>query len=62
MPKDAARIAGLVAQVVEVALGHNPKRTDGPEHAALGSVDFVDALPLAYRAPLLSAWQVRDPS
>ena len=61
MPNATARIAGLVAQVVEVALGHNPKRADGPEHAALGAVDLVDAVALSDRPTLASAREVEIP-
>ena len=62
MPNATARIAGLVAQVVEVALGYNPKCADGPEHAALGCVDLVDAVALSDRPTLASAREVEMPS
>jgi hypothetical protein len=58
MPKATARIAGLVAQVVEIALRYNPKRADGPEHPALDSVDLVDVVALSDRPTLASTWQV----
>jgi hypothetical protein len=58
MPKAPTRVAGIGAQIVQVALGHDPKRADRPEHATLSAVDLVDVLPLAYRSPLPSAWQV----
>ena len=61
MPKATAGIAGLVAQVVEIALGYDPKRADGPEHPALGSVDLVDAVALLDRPPLGSTREVEIP-
>jgi hypothetical protein len=51
-------VADIVAQFVEAALRHNPKRADRPEHATLSAVDLVDVLPLAYGSPLPSARQV----
>jgi hypothetical protein len=61
MPKVTAGIAGLVAQVVEIAFGYDPKRADGPEHAALGCVDLVDAVALSDRLPLASTREVEIP-
>jgi hypothetical protein len=61
MANATARIAGLLAQVVEIAFGYNPKRTDGPEHTALGSVDLVDAVALSDRLPLVSTREVEIP-
>jgi hypothetical protein len=58
MPKAAARTAGVVSQVVEIALGYNPKRADGAQHAALGSVDLVNAVAIADGATLAAAREV----
>jgi hypothetical protein len=41
-------VADIVAQFVEAALRHNPKRADRPEHATLSAIDLVGVLPLAY--------------
>src|SRR5215211_1905725 len=43
MPSAPTRTIRLVAQVVQIALGDDPERADGPKHAALGAVDLVDA-------------------
>ena len=61
VPNTTARIARLVAQVVEVALGDNPKCADCPEHPALGSVDLVDAVAFSDRPTLASTRQVEIP-
>ena len=52
---------GIVAQVVQIALGHNPKRANGRQHAALGAVDLVDTVALPNRPALASARQVEVP-
>jgi len=58
MSNAPTRITGIVAQVVEVALGHDPKGADGPKHAALGAVDLVDPAALPNRSALASSRQV----
>jgi hypothetical protein len=58
MPKASSRVAGIIAQVVKIALGHDAKGTNRPEHPALSAVDLADALALSYRASLTSAWQL----
>jgi hypothetical protein len=45
--KTAPRVLVAVTPVVEVALGHDPKRGDRCQHAALGAVDLVGALAVA---------------
>ena len=58
MPEATSRAAGVVAEVVQIALGHDPKRADGRQRAALVAVDLVDAVALANRPTLASARQV----
>jgi hypothetical protein len=43
---------------VEVTLRQDPKRTDGPEHAALDAVDRVDAVAIADAPTVTSAREV----
>jgi hypothetical protein len=61
MANTTPRIARLVAQVVEVALGNNPKRPDGPEHPGLGAVDLANAVTLSDRATFGPTRQVEIP-
>jgi hypothetical protein len=42
------RALGVVADVVKITLGDDPKRADRRQRAALGSVDFVDAFTVTY--------------
>lgn len=58
MPDAPAHAARVVAQIVQVALRHDPKRADRPQHAAFAAIDLVDAIALANRSALTSAWQV----
>src|SRR4029450_11264020 len=61
MTKATARIAGVVPQVVEVALRYDPKCADGREHSALGSADLVEAVALSDRPTLAPTRQVEIP-
>jgi hypothetical protein len=62
MPNATTRIAGLLTQVVEAALGYNPTRADGPEHAALGAVYLVTSIALANGPAVASAREIEIPS
>jgi hypothetical protein len=50
-----ARVARLVPRIAEIALGHNPKRTNGRERSAVVAIQLVSAITveheLAFRAP-----------
>jgi hypothetical protein len=50
--------AGVLAAVVEIALGHNPKGADGGEHPALGAVDLVHSVTFSYRTAIAASWEV----
>ena len=58
MPSAPTRTIGIVAQVMQISLGHNPKGADGPQHAALGAVDLIDTVALPNRSAFASTWQV----
>jgi hypothetical protein len=47
---------GIVAEIVQVALGYDPERADGGQHAALGAVDPVDAVALPHWPAFTPAW------
>jgi hypothetical protein len=49
---------GVVAAVMEIALGHDAKGTNVGEYPALGVVDLVHAIAFSHRAALTSARQV----
>lgn len=44
VPDAPSRIVGIVAQVVPIAFGHNPKSTDGSRRAARGLVRLAGVL------------------
>ena len=48
----------LVADVVKIALGDDPKRADRRQRAALGAVDLVHTVALPNRSALASTWEV----
>jgi hypothetical protein len=50
--------SGVLAPIVEVALGHNAKSADGGEHPALGAVDLIDALAVPHWLALTAGWQI----
>jgi hypothetical protein len=58
MPHTSSGISCVVSVSCEIALGHHAKRTDGPEDATLGTVDFVDAITVPHWAPLPAVRQV----
>lgn len=58
MSSAPTRTIGIVAQVVEIALGHNPKGANGPQHAALSAVNLVDAVAVPHWPAHRSARQV----
>ena len=49
---------GIVAQVVQIGFGHNPKGADGSQHATLGAVDLVDTVAFPNRSTFASTWQI----
>jgi hypothetical protein len=53
--------AGVFATIVEVALGHDAKGTNGGEHAAFGAVDLVHAIAFSNGPALTAARQVEIP-
>jgi hypothetical protein len=54
----AMGIAGIVAQVVQITLGYNPKCADGRQHTALGAVDLIDTVALTNGSALASTWEI----
>lgn len=50
--------AGLLAAIVEIALGDDSERADGGEHPAFGAVDLVHAVAFSHRPALTSAREV----
>jgi hypothetical protein len=50
--------AGVLAAIVEIALGHDAEGTDGGEYAALSTVDLIHAIPFSNWPPLAPAGQV----
>ena len=59
MSSAPTRTIGIVAQVVQIGLGHNPKGADGSQHAALGAVDLVDTVALPNGPALTATRQVQ---
>ena len=51
-------LCGVVADVVQIALGDDSKRADRRQHAALGAVDLVDTVALPNGPALASTWEV----
>ena len=58
MSSAPTRTIGIVAQVVQIGLGHNPKGADGSQHATLGAVDLVDTVALPNGPAFASTWQI----
>lgn len=58
MLETSPRVLGIVPDVMQIAFGDDPKRTDRCERAALGTVDLVHAIAFPDRPPLTSARQV----
>jgi hypothetical protein len=50
--------ACVLASVVEIALGHNTKRSHGAKHPAFGAVDLIHAIAFSDWPALTSTWQV----
>jgi hypothetical protein len=61
VPDASACAVRVVAQIMQVALRHDPKRADRPQYAAFAAIDLVDAIALANRSALTSARQVDVP-
>jgi hypothetical protein len=55
------RALGIVADVVKITLGDDPKRADRRQRAALGAVDLVDALTVVYLLSIAPARKVEIP-
>jgi hypothetical protein len=49
---------GVLPAIVQIALAHDAKGTDGGEHATFSAVDLVHAIAVSYGAALASARQV----
>lgn len=49
---------GVLPAIVQIALGHDAKGTDGGEHATFSAADLVHAIAVSYGAALTSARQV----
>jgi hypothetical protein len=49
------RTLRVVAEVLEVTLGDDPERADGRQRAALGAVNFVNAIAIPYQFTIASA-------
>ncbi len=58
MLEGSSRALRVVAEVVKIALGNDAKRADRRQRAAVGAVDFVDAVTLAHLLSLAAARQV----
>jgi hypothetical protein len=50
--------AGVLAAIIEIALGHDPKGTNGGEYPTLGAVDLIHAIALPHWTALTAAWEV----
>jgi hypothetical protein len=50
--------ARIIAAVVEIALGDDPKGADRGEHPAFSAVDLVHAIGLSHWPTLTAAWQI----
>ena len=57
MLEASSRALRIVADVVKITLGDDPKRADRRQRAALGTVDLVDTVALPNRSDLIvEAW------
>jgi hypothetical protein len=58
VPEASPRALRIVADVVKITLGDDPKRADRRQRAALAAVDLVRTVALPNRSALASTWEV----
>jgi hypothetical protein len=58
MSSAPTRTVGIVAQIMKIALGDDPKCADGPQHAALSAIDLVNTVALPNGLALTPTRQV----
>jgi hypothetical protein len=56
---EGAEIVPVFARVAQIALGDDPKRTDGRERARLGPVQQIVTVAIAHELAIGPVWQIK---